>query len=89
MITLTLTYAGFTQASNLQIELCSNKEKRPKPTNPDKLLFGSVFSDHMLAIEWSADTGWSNPVISPFHLLTLHPAAKVFHYALEVRIHKK
>lgn len=32
--------------------------------------------------------GWQKPEIMPLENLVLHPAAKVFHYALEVSVNK-
>lgn len=49
----------------------------------DKLVFGAVTSDHMLEIDWHSDNGWSKPVITPYHNLSLDPASSVFHYGLE------
>ena len=50
----------------------------------DKLVFGESFSDHMLTIKHSNETGWEKPVIEPLKELSIHPAAKVLHYATEV-----
>ena len=37
----------------------------------------------MLTIRWSS-RGWENPEIKPYGDITLSPAAKVLHYAVEV-----
>jgi branched-chain amino acid aminotransferase len=37
----------------------------------------------MLSIEWNSSK-WSSPRIEPMHNLSLHPAAKVLHYAIEL-----
>jgi branched-chain amino acid aminotransferase len=55
----------------------------PKPDS-DKLVFGESFSDHMLTIKHSNENGWEKPVIEPMKDLSIHPAAKVLHYATEV-----
>ena len=39
---------------------------KAKPENCDTLPFGSVFTDHMLEIDWTAKDGWAAPVIKPF-----------------------
>ncbi len=57
---------------------------RPKP-DPESLVFGKEFSDHMLEVDWVQGQGWSKPKISPLHNLSIHPAAKVLHYSVEVR----
>ena len=59
--------------------------KNPKPAQNAKLVFGRKFSNHMLEILWSDAHGWGKPKIGPHHNLQLHPAAKVLHYALEVK----
>lgn len=46
--------------------------------------FGKYFSDHMVTIDWSEETGWHNPTVGPLRPLTLHPAASVLHYAQEI-----
>ena len=48
------------------------------------LAFGSVFSDHMLEVEWTKQAGWATPKIVPFHNIEMHPAAHALHYAAEI-----
>uniref|UniRef100_T1JE10 Branched-chain-amino-acid aminotransferase n=1 Tax=Strigamia maritima TaxID=126957 RepID=T1JE10_STRMM len=67
--------------SDLEIELAKEKTNVP---DAGSLLFGHHFTDHMLEVEWTLKDGWGKPKISPFHNLTLHPAAKVLHYATEL-----
>ncbi|KAF7789876.1 hypothetical protein EIP86_000824 [Pleurotus ostreatoroseus] len=58
------------------------KISQPKPTpTPSNLVFGHTFTDHMLNVPWSAETGWGAPEIKPYAPLTLEPSATVFHYA--------
>jgi branched-chain amino acid aminotransferase len=45
--------------------------------------FGQVFTDHMITIRWSADTGWHDARLEPYGPFTLDPATSVFHYAQE------
>ncbi|RWS24970.1 branched-chain-amino-acid aminotransferase: cytosolic-like protein [Leptotrombidium deliense] len=71
------------QSSEITVQLCKENEKNPK-TDAGSLLFGHTFTDHMLRIDWNSKTGWNKPQITPLRPLTLHPAAKVFHYALEL-----
>lgn len=56
---------------------------QPKP-DPNKLVFGASFADHMLTIKHTTAAGWEKPVIEPLKPLQLHPGAKVLHYATEV-----
>ncbi|KAH7463461.1 Branched-chain-amino-acid aminotransferase [Fusarium oxysporum f. sp. matthiolae] len=51
--------------------------------NPEDLVFGREFTDHMLSIEWNKEDGWSEPKITPYHNLSLDPATCVFHYGFE------
>lgn len=71
------------QVKDLTIEHSPQSQLRTKP-DWNNLRFGHHFSDHMLEIQWTAQTGWQKPKISPFHNLNLHPAAKCLHYATEV-----
>lgn len=43
--------------------------------------FGSVFSDHMVTIEWSGGREWHDARIRPREPFTLDPASMVLHYA--------
>ncbi|ERE66108.1 branched-chain-amino-acid aminotransferase, cytosolic-like protein [Cricetulus griseus] len=56
---------------------------KEKP-DPDTLVFGASFTDHMLIVEWSSASGWEKPHIKPFENLSIHPAASVLHYAVEL-----
>ena len=38
----------------------------------------------MLTIDWSAKGGWGAPKIQPFGNFSVHPGAKVLHYAQEL-----
>lgn len=60
------------------------KNPMKKPDDPDKLLFGRQFSDHMFEVDWTIEEGWGKPRIVPLQPFQMHPAAKVFHYAIEV-----
>lgn len=67
------------------MQLLGKEQLRAKP-DPNNLAFGAEFSDHMLEIEWTEAGGWGKPVISPLHNFSMHPAAKVLHYAVEVSV---
>ncbi|CAG2197883.1 E2.6.1.42 [Mytilus edulis] len=71
-----LHYRSLTAASfkydDLQVTLTDKKQEKPDPNN---LLFGHNFSDHMLQVEWTRDDGWGKPVISPLTNLSIHPGA--------------
>ncbi|KAK9874644.1 hypothetical protein WA026_005469 [Henosepilachna vigintioctopunctata] len=70
--------------SELTTKLADPDQLRLKP-DVSELKFGQVFSDHMLkAFYHERLGGWQKPVIIPFENVSLHPAAKVLHYAIEL-----
>lgn len=46
--------------------------------------FGSVFTDHMAIVSYTAEHGWYDARICKRRPLTLDPAAAVFHYGQEI-----
>lgn len=42
--------------------------------------FGSVFTEHMVTLRYSAGTGWHGGKLEPYAPLALDPAASVLHY---------
>uniref|UniRef100_A0A8C1J2N1 Branched-chain-amino-acid aminotransferase n=3 Tax=Cyprinus carpio TaxID=7962 RepID=A0A8C1J2N1_CYPCA len=56
---------------------------KPKP-DPNGLVFGTVFTDHMLTIEWTLEEGWQKPHIQPFGNLSIHPGCSSLHYAVQL-----
>lgn len=46
--------------------------------------FGKIFTDHMLVMPWTADTGWGEAMIRAREPLPLDPACSVLHYAQEI-----
>lgn len=72
------------QYTDLSVHLAGPDQLNSKP-DVKELLFGKYFTDHMLKIHYYENmNGWQAPEIMPFGNITLHPAAKVFHYAIEV-----
>ncbi|XP_050294258.1 branched-chain-amino-acid aminotransferase, cytosolic [Anthonomus grandis grandis] len=69
---------------DLTTKLCDPDQLRTKPDVTD-LKFGHIFTDHMLKVFYHKKLGgWQKPVIIPFENISLHPAAKVLHYAVEL-----
>ena len=62
-----------------------NTKPKAKPESYEDIVFGSVFTDHMLTIEWDSKRGFHAPHIKPFGDLSLHPAVSSLHYGLQVR----
>ncbi|WP_435208442.1 branched-chain amino acid aminotransferase [Streptomyces sp. bgisy034] len=48
------------------------------------LVFGQVFTDHMVTLRWSAERGWHDGRLEPYQALTLDPASSIFHYGQEI-----
>lgn len=70
----------------MRVRLANPTQLQPKP-EVDDLIFGKHFTDHMLKISYHKRLGgWQAPEIMPLENLVLHPAAKVFHYAVEVSL---
>ena len=46
--------------------------------------FGTLFSDHMVSIDWEEGKGWHNATVGPREPLSLDPATAVLHYAQEI-----
>jgi len=67
------------KAGDLQI-LRTEYPKKP-PDNVSQVAFGTVFTDHMLCVDWCQQDGWGTPVIKPLTNLQLHPASCILHYA--------
>ena len=46
--------------------------------------FGKHFTDHMVEITWTLESGWHDAQVKPYGPLQLDPAASVLHYAQEI-----
>lgn len=46
--------------------------------------FGQVFTDHMVTLRWTAQSGWHDARVEPYGPFTLDPATSVFHYGQEL-----
>jgi len=65
----------------MKIEL--TKTPKAKPVFDATLAFGKKFSDHMLELDWTIESGFSAPRIVPYHNLSLDPAVPALHYAVQ------
>lgn len=59
------------------------KESKLPQADFSNLVFGKLFSDHMLVADF-IDGKWQTPKIMPYQPLTYEPSAKVFHYGQAV-----
>lgn len=66
-----------------KIQIVRREQPKTKP-DPEKLGFGQYFTDHMLVMDYSAETGWREPEIVPYGPISLDPSAMVLHYGQEV-----
>ncbi|KAF9560206.1 branched-chain amino acid aminotransferase II [Agrocybe pediades] len=63
-------------------KLVVKRNENPKSLPPSsQLKFGHTFSDHMLTIPWTQESGWGTPQIQPYGPLSLEPSCTVLHYA--------
>ncbi len=46
--------------------------------------FGTIFTDHMVTVDWEEGKGWHNASIGPRQAIAIDPAAAVLHYAQEI-----
>lgn len=56
---------------------------KPLP-DPDALVFGRTFTDHMFLMNYEEGSGWHNPRVVPYGPLPFELSCMVFHYAQEV-----
>ncbi|MDE7219811.1 MAG: branched-chain amino acid aminotransferase [Oscillospiraceae bacterium] len=68
----------------MDIRITRTSRPQPKPEDPRKLGFGTVFTDHMFTMDYDPQRGWHDPQILPVEELRIHPGAAVFHYGAEV-----
>jgi len=45
--------------------------------------FGQLFTDHMITLRWSAESGWHEGRLEPYGPFTFDPATMVLHYSQE------
>ena len=67
----------------LDIKVTRAAQGKPLP-DPDTLMFGKLFTDHMFLMDYHTGQGWHDPRIVPYGPLSLEPSCMVFHYAQEV-----
>src|SRR5580765_3035062 len=74
-------------ASALTFEVNRAKKRLPAEDR-ERLLanpgFGRVFTDHMVRIHWTPQSGWRDAALVPYGPLTIDPGTSVLHYAQAV-----
>lgn len=61
------------------IQIQKVEHSRVKEVDFDNIIFGRVFSDHMLTADY-INGEWTQPIIQPFANISVHPATAAFHY---------
>lgn len=65
------------------IQVHKTKASRLPETDLDNIVFGRIFSDHMLVADYY-EGDWQNVQIMPFQNLSLSPATTALHYGQEI-----
>lgn len=67
----------------MQIHMELSKNPKAKP-DPSTLTFGTVFTDNMFIMDYTAGEGWHDARIVPFGPIAMHPACTALHYGSEI-----
>ena len=67
----------------LDIKITRAETLKPQP-DPDTLVFGKTFTDHMFLMNYDAGQGWHDPRVVPYGPLPFQLSCMVFHYAQEI-----
>lgn len=62
-----------------EIDVVEAKTSRIDSVDFENLVFGNVFSDHMMTCDYK-NGEWQTPKIQPYGPISIEPSAKVFHY---------
>ena len=62
-----------------EIDIVEAEASRIDSVDFDNLVFGNVFTDHMMICDYR-DGSWQSPSIRPYGPISIEPSAKVFHY---------
>ena len=65
---------------DIKINAVPPEKRKPKPADENALGFGTIFTDHMLVMNYKEGEGWGAPYIQPYQPLILDPAAMCLHY---------
>ena len=67
----------------LDIKITHAEALKPHP-DPDALVFGKTFTDHMFLMNYDKGQGWHDPRVVPYGPLPFELSCMVFHYAQEM-----
>ena len=63
----------------MELSITRSKNLKTKP-DAGNLGFGTIFTDHMLNMDYSPDGGWHKPRIEPYGSIEMNPATMFLHY---------
>jgi len=67
----------------MQLSIRKAKTLKTKPED-SKLGFGTIFTDHMLNMDYHKEKGWHKPRIEPYENISMDPSTSVLHYGQAV-----
>lgn len=67
----------------MEIKITKTTCPKPKP-DPNNLVFGTVFTDHMFMMDYTAGKGWHDAQIVPYGPLEIEPSNMTLHYGQTV-----
>ncbi len=67
----------------MEISIKQADSRKALPDEND-LTFGTVFSDHMLNMDYDPQQGWHNPRIEPYQPIVMQPSTMVLHYGQSI-----
>ncbi|MBP1852456.1 branched-chain amino acid aminotransferase [Rhizobium halophytocola] len=76
-----------TEQQTLTFDITSNAQPMAEADRLEAfkaLGFGTLFSDHMTVVRWSADRGWHSAEVTARAPFPMDPASAVLHYAQEI-----
>jgi len=63
-----------------ELSITLTSDFKAKPQNEDILGFGTIFTDHMFAMDYEDGRGWHSPRIEPYGKFCIDPANMTLHY---------
>ena len=76
------SFSGLAQIDPSRLDIRKTGTRKLFPAKED-LVFGQLFADHMLEVDWTAEHGWHAPVIKPYGPFAMDPASSSLHYGLQ------
>ena len=76
------SFSGLAQIDPSRLDIRKTGTRKIFPAKED-LVFGQLFADHMLEVDWTAEHGWHAPVIKPYGPFAMDPASSSLHYGLQ------